>query len=136
MALARIVLARKYHRHVKIRPYPPRLEEMLDLADAALIIGDPALRLTTGLRVYDLGAEWDSFTQLPMVYAVWTVRRPAADRGIPADVARDYLTNNIRFGWGEPEARGLSLFLEYAADLGLVPRRPALDLLPEPALAL
>jgi len=150
VALAQIILTRKYHRYVKIRPYPPRLGEMLDIADAALLIGDPALRLAPdpGLHVYDLGAEWHSLTRLPMVYAVWAVRRAAADpelaslfqasarygldhlddvidreapeRGIPSALARRYLTENIRFDFAEPERRGLSLFLEYAADLGLV----------------
>lgn len=165
VALAQILLTRKYHRYVKIRPYPPRLEEMLDIADAALIIGDPALRLAPGpgLHVYDLGAEWHSLTRLPMVYAVWAVRRPAADpelaswfqgsarwgldhleeviqreapgRDIPVSLARRYLREHIRFGFAEPERRGLSLFLEYAAELGLVPRKTALETLDEPAMA-
>jgi len=150
VALAQIILTRKYHRYVKIRPYPPRLEEMLDIADGALIIGDPALRLAPDpdLHVYDLGAEWHSLTRLPMVYAMWAVRRAAdhpelaplfeasarygldhldeviereaPERDIPAALARRYLTENIHFSFGEPERRGLSLFLEYAADLGLV----------------
>lgn len=165
VALAQIILARRYHRYVKIRPYPPRLDEMLDLADAALIIGDPALKLSPaeGLRVYDLGAEWDALTRLPMVYAVWAVRRPAADpelgalfqasaqfglahlddiaecdappRGLAPELARRYLADHIRFGFGEPERRGLALFLEYAADLGLVPRKSSLETLDEPVLA-
>jgi predicted solute-binding protein len=165
VALAHVLLARKYHRYVKFRPYPPRLPEMLDIADAALLIGDPALRLRPdpALHVYDLGAEWHSLTRLPMVYAVWVVRRPAADpelaalfqasarygldrldeivsreaspREIPADLARRYLAENIRFSFAEPERRGLSLFLEYAAELGLVPRRTSLETLDEPALA-
>ena len=165
VALVQVILARKYHRYVKLRPYPPRLGEMLDIADGALLIGDPALRLTpaSGLHVYDLGAEWHSLTRLPMVYAVWTVRRPAAApelaslfqasarfgldhlddivdqeasrRGIPPDLARRYLTRNIRFGFAEPERRGLSLFFEYAAELGLVPRQPTVYTLDEPALA-
>ena len=172
VALAQIVLARKYHRYVKIRPYPPRIEEMLDIADAALIIGDPALQFDErraqpaavgGLLVYDLGAEWSSLTRLPMVYAVWSVRRPAADpdlaaifqasaqfglarldaiaaaeapqRGITVERARHYLAGQIRYSWGEPERRGLSLFLEYAAELGLAPRKPSLEMLDEPAIA-
>ncbi len=164
VALAQVILARKYYRHVKLRPYPPRIGEMLDIADAALLIGDPALRLTpaSGLHVYDLGAEWHALTRLPMVYAVWTVRRAAAapelaplfqasaryglgrlddllaaeapQRGIPADLARRYLHENIRFAFGEPERRGLTLFLEYAAELGLVPRKPAVETLDEPAV--
>jgi len=166
VALAQIVLARKYHRYVKMRPYPPRIAEMLEIADAALLIGDPALRLepAAGLTVCDLGVEWQALTHLPMVYAVWAVRRPAADpelaslfqasarygldhldrivaeeaprRGIPSGAARHYLSERIRFCFGEPERRGLSLFLEYAAELGLISRRPSFETLDEPALAL
>jgi chorismate dehydratase len=165
VALAQVILARKYHRYVKMRPYPPRIEEMLDIADAAVVIGDPALRFRPagGQHVYDLGAEWHSLTRLPMVYAIWAVRRPAADpelaalfqasarfgmehlddivaveaaqRGIPGDLARRYLTENIRYSWNEPERRGLALFLEYAAELGLAPQKPSFETLDEPALA-
>jgi predicted solute-binding protein len=141
---------------------------MLDIADAALIIGDPALRYEPpadgSLRVYDLGSEWRALAHLPMVYAVWAVRRPVADpsltaifqasarfgvaqagaigeaeapqRGIPAELGRDYLTRHIRFDWDEPEMRGLSLFLEYAAELGLVPRKSSLETLDQPAMAI
>ncbi len=47
---------------------------MLDQADAALIIGDPALRLDPSSLPYlvaDLGQEWTEMTGLPMVFAVW-----------------------------------------------------------------
>jgi predicted solute-binding protein len=168
VALVQIILARKYNRYVKIRPYPPRIHEMLEIADAALIIGDPALKIdrdgfSDKFLVYDLGSEWASLTRLPMVYAVWTARRPAADRdlpgifqapaqyglqhieeivaseaprrNIPEDRARKYLTENIRYGWGEPERRGLTLFLQYAAEMGLAPRKTSLEMLDEPALA-
>jgi predicted solute-binding protein len=46
-------------------------------ADAALIIGDPALRIDPArlpYHVYDLGAEWVEMTGLPMVFAVWAGR--------------------------------------------------------------
>ena len=45
--------------------------------DAWLLIGDAALaarRACEGLHVADLGEEWLSWTGLPFVYAVWTVR--------------------------------------------------------------
>jgi predicted solute-binding protein len=48
---------------------------MLGEADAALIIGDPALRLdpaTLPFETLDLGAEWVAMTGLPMVFAVWS----------------------------------------------------------------
>ncbi len=168
VALAQVILARKYHRHVRMRPYPPRLPEMLEIADAALLIGDPALQLRQGgglegCRMYDLGEEWATLTRLPMVFAAWAVRRPVADpglaaifqasaqygldrideivaaeaprRGISPPLARHYLSRQIRFGWGELEMRGLSLFLEYAAELGLAPRKTSFETLDEPAMA-
>lgn len=75
--LARLILARKYDARPKIVRQPPHLEEMLETADAALIIGDPALRIDPARLphyVYDLGAEWTEITGLPMVFAVWAAR--------------------------------------------------------------
>ncbi len=48
---------------------------MLAKADAALIIGDPALRVDPEDLPYqclDLGGEWVNMTGLPMVFAVWS----------------------------------------------------------------
>ena len=48
------------------------------MADAALIIGDPALHIDPAAlpwHVYDLGAEWVEMTGLPMVFAVWAARK-------------------------------------------------------------
>ena len=56
---------------------PPELTAMLLEADAAVLIGDAALRATyeapgLGLDVYDLGEVWRSWTGLPMGWAfVW-----------------------------------------------------------------
>ncbi|MCE5336212.1 MAG: menaquinone biosynthesis protein [Desulfobacteraceae bacterium] len=52
------------------------------LPDACLLIGDEALRLgRSGLypHVLDLGAEWYEWTGLSFVYAVWVIRRKAAE---------------------------------------------------------
>jgi chorismate dehydratase len=59
-------------------------EAMLDSADAALVIGDPALRFHPDelpYHVYDLGQEWKWLTGLPMVFAVWA--------GQPGVIAHD-----------------------------------------------
>jgi chorismate dehydratase len=75
--LARVILSRKYSAEPVLTPHAPNLEAMLRQADAALIIGDPALRIDpAGLpyHVYDLGAEWVAMTGLPMVFAVWAAR--------------------------------------------------------------
>jgi len=63
---------------------PPDLTTMLLEADAAVLIGDAALRATydaprRGLDVYDLGEVWHSWTGLPMVFAVWAARRDYAE---------------------------------------------------------
>ncbi|MGA3075699.1 MAG: menaquinone biosynthesis protein [Bryobacteraceae bacterium] len=74
VALARIVLARRYGVEPAVATRPPDLPGMLGEADSALIIGDPALHInpaTTPLHVYDLGREWTDMTGLPMVFAVW-----------------------------------------------------------------
>lgn len=76
--LARVVLHRKYSADPALKSHPPDLEEMLRHADAALIIGDPALRLDPArlpYHVYDLGADWVEMTGLPMVFAVWAARQ-------------------------------------------------------------
>ncbi len=72
---------------------PPDLTTMLLEADAAVLIGDAALRATYhaprhGLDVYDLGAVWRDWTGLPMVFAVWAARRDYAEAnpGLVKDV--------------------------------------------------
>ena len=77
VALARIVLAERYGCHPLVTPLAPSLGEMLEANDAALIIGDPALRLdlkTLHYRVLDLGEQWVEWSGLPMVFAVWAGR--------------------------------------------------------------
>jgi chorismate dehydratase len=84
--LAQILLARRFGLRPRVRPYPPKLDDMLDLADAALIIGDPALRIDPErrewrgqpLHIYDLGAAWVEMTGLPMVFAVWAAKKLVA----------------------------------------------------------
>jgi predicted solute-binding protein len=78
--LARVILERRYGAEYVSIPHAPDLDAMLRVADAALIIGDPALRLDPALlpyEVHDLGGEWVEMTGLPMVFAVWAARRGA-----------------------------------------------------------
>jgi len=75
--LARLILDRRYGASPEVTAQPPDLDRMLRSADAALIIGDPALRIDPDrlpYHVYDLGAEWVEMTGLPMVFAVWAGR--------------------------------------------------------------
>lgn len=75
--LARVILSRKFGAQPRLFAREPDLESMLRQADAALIIGDPALRIDPArlpYHVHDLGAEWVEMTGLPMVFAVWAGR--------------------------------------------------------------
>jgi chorismate dehydratase len=76
--LARVILAEKFGVEPRLIARPADLAAMLGEADAALIIGDPALRLdpaTLPFETLDLGGEWTSITGLPMVFAVWSGRK-------------------------------------------------------------
>lgn len=94
--LARVILERKYGAAPVSLPQAPDLRSMLDAADAALIIGDPALHLdpaTLPYYVYDLGQEWVEFTGLPMVFAVW-----AAQKGVMRPGIAEAFADSCRYG--------------------------------------
>jgi chorismate dehydratase len=91
--LAQMLLAEKYGVEPDYFRCPPELTQMLMEADAAVLIGDPALRAMyeapkSGLDVIDLGQAWKEWTGLPMVFAVWAVRKDfaAANPGAVKDV--------------------------------------------------
>ena len=55
----------------------PDLASMLEVADAALMIGDPALDASwqsLGATKIDLGEAWQAFSGLPFVFAAWVAR--------------------------------------------------------------
>ncbi|MFG2038924.1 menaquinone biosynthetic enzyme MqnA/MqnD family protein [Dactylosporangium sp. NPDC048998] len=98
-----VLLAQMYlESSIGVRPKyfnsPPDVARMLDEADAAVIIGDVALRAMHdapqhGWRVTDLGLAWREWTGLPMVFAAWAVRRDfaAAHPGLVKDVHEAFL---------------------------------------------
>lgn len=81
--LARVLLDKHWGAKPRYTEMPPDLPAMLRDADAALLIGDEAIRAywqpPKGLYLYDLGAEWKAWTGLPMVYAVWAARADYVD---------------------------------------------------------
>lgn len=77
VALARILLRERYGVEPILTAQVPELAAMLEGNDAALVIGDPALRLEPRALPWhwmDLGAEWTEWTGLPMVFAAWAGR--------------------------------------------------------------
>ena len=82
--LAQLLLEERHHTTPTYATMPPDLTAMLLEADAAVLIGDVALRAAhdapaKGLHVTDLGAAWRDWTGLPMVFAVWAARRDFAE---------------------------------------------------------
>jgi predicted solute-binding protein len=151
VALARILLAEVHGATPEVRSMAPVLGSMLAAADAAVLIGDAALRVdidTSPFEVWDLGGAWVELTGKPMVFAVWAGRSAAARslegaftascrfglerleqiialesarRRLPPELVRAYLTRHIAFELGDNEYEGLELFLERAARLEAVP---------------
>jgi chorismate dehydratase len=98
--LARMLLESRHGVQPEYFRCPPDLTEMLLEADAGVLIGDAALRArfdapSRGLHVTDLGEAWRDWTGLPMVFAVWAVRREfaAAHPGLVKDVHEAFLAS-------------------------------------------
>lgn len=101
-ALLRVLMARYYNISPEYFQSAPELGAMLMEADAALLIGDDALRARykthDRLYIYDLGQEWKKLTGLPMVFAVWAIRRDFAhNHRDELRLIRDTFTESIKF---------------------------------------
>jgi chorismate dehydratase len=148
--LVRVLLQKFYSRPVRVATADPEPQVMLQHADAALLIGDPALTFDApGLMVYDLAAEWKKFTGLPFVFAVWAGHEEAglcrlcgdfeASRdygldhldgiaceyaprlGLAPEAVKVYLKENIDYSLDEENLKGLDLFYRLAHEIGLIP---------------
>lgn len=127
----------------------PNVELMLESNDAALLIGDPAMKVwPPEFHVFDLASLWRRFTHTGFVFAMWMARADAVeavstvdlagarDEGLdhveeiisqyesevplPREEIRKYLTENITFEVDESLARGMSLYFELARKHGLI----------------
>ena len=149
-ALLRILTRKFYSKWIDVKPSSPRPDDMLKHADAALVIGDPALTYQGPVaQRLDLAAEWKRFTGLPFVFALWVGRsdsklsryRPdfensraygmahvdqiaaeyAPKLGLDASALKVYLTQNIDYSLDEENRRGLRLFYKLAREAGIIP---------------
>ena len=185
-ALIRILCEKFWRIKPEFFEAAPDLPAMLQQSDAALLIGDPALRLAiacsqgthrdasddtvstasiAGLSgngpvyIYDIVEKWRAMTSLPAVLAVWAARssavtpelvqdfqnslafglehvdaiaaEAAAEMKLPAGDLRRYLLENIDYHLDEENLRGLTLYYQFAAKLGLIPRVNTIELAPE-----
>jgi chorismate dehydratase len=109
IAYARLLFRRWGNPNIPFLPMAANLDAMLDRADAAIVIGDPALlaleerlnrleRTSEELVYHDLAHEWRSLTGLPFVSAVWGVARGSLlDESVAEDFirSRDHGLENI-----------------------------------------
>ncbi|HTB15769.1 MAG TPA: menaquinone biosynthesis protein [Bryobacteraceae bacterium] len=112
--LSRIILAEKYGVQPKLISRRAELAPMLGEADAALVIGDPALHLdpaTLPFETLDLGSEWHQLTGLPMVFALWSGRKevmlPAFEQAF-LDSCRAGLAHMDEIVRGQSPIRGIT----------------------------
>lgn len=101
------ILFRKYwNPAASFIPHAPDLDAMLEIADAALLIGDPALfaledrqtrldRTGQHLQYLDLGHEWRTRTGVPWVSAFWAIRPGALERTSlsPDELIADFIAS-------------------------------------------
>ena len=115
---------------------------MLEHNDAALIIGDPAMKIPREkFRVFDLATLWHDFTGFGFVFAMWMAGKNSAeqvraidfkaardeglanlddiaarnaDQTLSPEEIKDYLTRNIAFQMDEDMMKGLQLFFDLA----------------------
>ena len=119
-ALTRILCEKHWHIKPEFFEAAPELPAMLQDVDAALLIGDPALRLAIAcapnarrdasgelvspasaaglpgpgsIFIYDIVEKWHAMTSLPAVLAVWAARRDA----VTPQLVRDF-QDSLAFG--------------------------------------
>jgi chorismate dehydratase len=99
LAYTRILFRRWGNPNVPFLPMAADLDAMLARADAAIVIGDPALlaleerenratRTREVLVYHDLADEWIKLTGLPFVSAVWAA---AGSTDLSESVAQDFI---------------------------------------------
>jgi chorismate dehydratase len=90
VALTKILFEKRLGGGRTFAPMAPHLDEMLAKQDAALVIGDPALKVDRAqYHTLDLAEEWIRYTGKPFVFAFWAVRGKALQE---ADSALDLAT--------------------------------------------
>lgn len=154
-ALTRIILTDRYGLNATYLDHPPLLDEMLKVADAALVIGDNALDYRDRPEPRrDLGLEWFEMTGRPFVYAFWAGRagalnpdaveclirakemgmtlirevaseHAASHPGSPA-FYESYLRDHLQYPLGPDELAGLVEFYTRAHRLGLIEAVPGM----------
>ena len=151
VALTSIIFKDFFEHEPKFVSQAPDVEKMLAKNDAALLIGDPALRVDRKkYRVWDVAEIWREFTGKGFVFAFWLARKTSAAEARSIDFvgARDeglgkieeiidfylsqvtlgrndfrrYLTENISYTLNDELLEGLQLYYRLAHKHNLIPK--------------
>jgi chorismate dehydratase len=121
-----ILCAKLWHVAPRSASAAPDPDAMLRDHDAAVLIGNPALRAVHDaeqrgdLHIVDLGEAWMELTGLPAVFAVWALWRDwAAEQPQAVRMLHEDLERGRRWGL-HPDNRA-ALVTRAAADTGLPP---------------
>jgi chorismate dehydratase len=150
VALISILLRRKMSINPEFVPHPPDLPTMLKKCDAALLIGDAALKVPSDeYRIMDLAEEWIQWQDRPFVFAVWACRADSrlssglietfqqarswglsrrreiaesysAMLNLPQRFLEDYLTFNVDYEMNKQHISGLEQFYRLASQEDLI----------------
>jgi chorismate dehydratase len=152
VVLLKLLLRHRMGLTPEFKPHPPDLAGMLEACDAALLIGDAALRVSTGgLEILDLAESWVQWQRRPFVFAFWACRgreglpenlteifEQAKDWGLKRrdelaevyarrlklskDFLLQYLYENIDYSLEAPHREALEIFYRLAVEDGLIDR--------------
>ena len=116
VALVRVLFEKFWGGTPTFASSAPDLDAMLRTHDAALLIGDPALKVDRSrYKTWDLAEEWVRFTGKPFVFAFWAVREDSL-RNCPIDLSAVF--QNSRDHGLEPSNLG-QIARTWAAGLGI-----------------
>lgn len=157
VCLLQILLRDRFHLQPTMESVPPDVQTMLQTHDAALVIGDIALKArNSGLFAYDLAEEWRALTGKPFVFAFWGVRKSSRIRDpfafldsfeqgrghlqeivsehslkleLPEEFLLDYLRKSMNYCLDDDNLEGLELFYQLAHRYGLAGKPKELEFL-------
>jgi len=150
--LVKLWLELKMRLRPEYLPHSPQLPQMLMKCDAALVIGDAALKIPPAeYQIADLGEAWHGWQGKPFVFAIWACRQNAALPGwltgalneakswglsrraeiaedysrrlaLPVAMLREYLSDNVDYELQEEHLEGMARFYMLAHGAGIIPR--------------
>ncbi len=131
----------KYYWHISpaFRSSMPGYERSINSTTAGVIIGDRTFVNNDYEYIYDLAKEWEDFTSMPFVFAVWLAVKPLSPEfkeelnkalgygveNIPSVIktfqskmvagfnAEEYYTKNISYYLTPEKSKGMNTFLKY-----------------------